>query len=57
MPISAARRTTGPERAALVVAGVLLIYPATALDLVAVAMVGVVVAFQLLAKPSAETAH
>ena len=49
------RRTTVLERVALVAAGVLLIYPATALDLIAVAMVGAVFAFQLLAKPLATT--
>jgi TRAP-type uncharacterized transport system fused permease subunit len=45
------RRTSALERAVLIVAGVLLIYPATTLDLIAVAMAGAVLAFQLLAKP------
>jgi hypothetical protein len=35
----------------LVLAGVLLIYPATTLDLIAVAMAAAVLAFQWLAKP------
>jgi TRAP transporter 4TM/12TM fusion protein len=45
------KRTTLLERAILIVAGILLIYPATALDLIAVALVGGVLAFQLLARP------
>ncbi|HLA25332.1 MAG TPA: TRAP transporter fused permease subunit [bacterium] len=45
------KRTTVLERAVLIVAGVLLIYPATTLDLIAVALIGAVAAFQLLAKP------
>ena len=44
------RRTTVLERVALIIAGLLLIYPATAPDLVAVAMVGAVLAFQLVTK-------
>ncbi len=51
------RRTTLVERAALVVAGLLLIYPATSLDLFAVAIVGAVLAFQRFAKPAPEAAH
>lgn len=49
------RRTTLLERLALILAGILLIYPATTLDLVAVGIVGVVVAAQLLVKPAAQT--
>lgn len=49
------RRTTPLERLALILAGILLIYPATTLDLVAVGIVGVVVAAQLLVKPAAQT--
>jgi TRAP transporter 4TM/12TM fusion protein len=45
------RRTSTLERAVLVIAGVLLIYPATTLDLIAVAMAAAVLAFQWLAKP------
>ncbi len=51
------RRTTVVERVALVVAGVLLIYPATSLDLFAVLIVGAVLAFQRFAKPAPEAAH
>lgn len=49
------RRTTAIERAALIAAGILLIYPSTALDLVAVGIVGAVVAAQLFVKPAAQT--
>jgi TRAP-type uncharacterized transport system fused permease subunit len=45
------RRTSALERAVLIIAGVLLIYPATTLDLIAIAMAAGVLAFQLLAKP------
>jgi TRAP transporter 4TM/12TM fusion protein len=45
------RRTSALERVVLVLAGVLLIYPATTLDLIAVAMAAAVLAFQWLAKP------
>ncbi|MBI2246625.1 MAG: hypothetical protein HYY39_01525 [Armatimonadetes bacterium] len=48
------RRTTPLERLALILAGILLIYPETTLDLVAVGIVGVVVAAQLLVKPAAQ---
>ncbi|MGH2396734.1 MAG: TRAP transporter permease, partial [bacterium] len=49
------RRTTLPERAALILGGILLIYPATTLDLVAVGILGAVIASQLLLKPAAQT--
>jgi TRAP-type uncharacterized transport system fused permease subunit len=45
------RRTSPPERTVLIIAGVLLIYPATTLDLIAIAMAAAVLAFQWLAKP------
>ena len=45
------RRTSMLERAALIVAGVLFIYPATSPDLIALVLAGGVLAFQLLAKP------
>jgi TRAP transporter 4TM/12TM fusion protein len=49
------RRTTLLERAALIIAGILLIYPATAFDLIAVGILGTVIASQLLLKPATET--
>jgi TRAP transporter 4TM/12TM fusion protein len=49
------RRTSMLERAALIVAGVLFIYPATSPDLIALVLVGGVLAFQLLAKPVTTT--
>lgn len=49
------RRTTPVERAALIAAGILLIYPATALDLIAIGIVAAVVAMQTLTKPVAQT--
>ncbi|HEU5300055.1 MAG TPA: TRAP transporter fused permease subunit, partial [bacterium] len=49
------RRTTWPERITLITAGILLIYPAASLDLLALALVAGVVAFQaLLKKPAAQ---
>ncbi|HEY6103944.1 MAG TPA: TRAP transporter fused permease subunit [bacterium] len=45
------RRTSLLERAALIVAGVLFIYPTTSPDLIALVLAGGVLAFQLLAKP------
>jgi len=49
------RRTTLLERAALILAGILLIYPATSLDLVAVGILGAVIASQLLLRPATQT--
>jgi len=49
------RRTTLLERAALIIAGILLIYPATAFDLIAVGILGAVIAYQLLLKPAPQT--
>lgn len=49
------RRTTLLERAALIIAGILLIYPATAFDLIAVGILGAVIAYQLLLKPATQT--
>ncbi len=49
------RRTTLLERAALIIAGILLIYPATAFDLIAVGVLGAVIAYQLLLKPAPQT--
>jgi TRAP transporter 4TM/12TM fusion protein len=48
----ALRRTTWPERAVLVVAGILLVYPATAFDLIALALAGGVLAVQALTRPA-----
>ncbi len=48
------RKTTLLERLALVVAGVLLIYPATALDLAAAALVAAVAVVQTVTKPAAQ---
>ncbi|MGH2398643.1 MAG: TRAP transporter permease, partial [bacterium] len=45
------RKTTVLERAALIVAGILLVYPTAALDLFAAALVAGVFALQLLLKP------
>ena len=42
----------GSADAALIVAGILLVYPATNLDLIALALVGGVAAMQLLLKPA-----
>jgi len=49
------RRTTLLERGALILAGILLIYPATSLDLAAVGILGAVIASQLLLKPAPQT--
>lgn len=49
------RRTTLLERGALILAGILLIYPATSLDLVAVGILGAVIASQLLLRPATQT--
>lgn len=49
------RRTTLLERGALILAGILLIYPATSLDLAAVGILGAVIASQLLLKPATQT--
>jgi len=46
------RRTTLLERAVLIVAGILLVYPATRLDLIALALVAGVVAMQRLFNPA-----
>jgi TRAP transporter 4TM/12TM fusion protein len=51
------RRTTWPERVVLVTAGLLLIYPATALDLIALALIGGVVALHLLVRHPAAQAQ
>ncbi|HXF81626.1 MAG TPA: TRAP transporter large permease subunit, partial [bacterium] len=51
------RRTTWLERIVLVAAGLLLIYPATALDLFALALIGGVVALQLLLRHPAAQAQ
>lgn len=48
------RRTTWLERIVLTVAGILLIYPATRLDLIALALVAGVVALQLFVRPAAQ---
>lgn len=49
------RRTTWPERITLIAAGILLIYPAASLDLLALALIAGVVAFQaLLKKPAVQ---
>jgi len=50
----AIRKTTVLERAALIIAGTLLIYPAATLDLFAAALVAGVLALQLLLKPAAQ---
>jgi TRAP-type uncharacterized transport system fused permease subunit len=50
----AIRKTTVLERAALIIAGILLIYPAATLDLFAAALVAGVLALQLLLKPAAQ---
>lgn len=50
----AIRKTTMLERAALIIAGTLLIYPAASLDLFAAALVAGVLALQLLLKPAAQ---
>ncbi|MDR7471810.1 MAG: TRAP transporter fused permease subunit [Armatimonadota bacterium] len=48
----ALRQTTWPERAILIAAGLLLIYPATALDLLALALAGGVLAVQAITRPA-----
>ncbi len=48
----ALRRATWPERAVLIGAGLLLIYPATAFDLVALALAGGVLAVQAFTRPT-----
>ena len=48
------RRTTLLERAVLIAAGILLIYPGTTYDLLAVALVALVAAMQTLIKPAAQ---
>jgi TRAP transporter 4TM/12TM fusion protein len=50
----AIRKTTLLERAALIIAGTLLIYPAASLDIFAAALVAGVLALQLLLKPAAQ---
>jgi TRAP transporter 4TM/12TM fusion protein len=49
------KRATALERAMLIVAGILLIYPATSLDLVAIVLAGGVLVFQLLGRPVPST--
>ncbi len=49
------RKATWPERAVLIVAGILLVYPGTTLDLIALLLVAGVGAMQLLLRPAAQT--